>query len=227
MSSPNNSEPASQPGPPNTDVLASQLATAAPLHDRPQATIGAVEQFASEQSERELTPRERLALQALLDGKSMRAASREAGYADRNTISEKLREQPTFRAALLRAYEENGLTPEHMVRTAMLNLDARQYALSKDGAVVELGRDAHASAKQWDLLAKAAGAYPDPRLEARLELNAQVVVLPAEYAGLGGVSLFGAPVIEGEATPAAALPPGMAATLASDASDITDAASEP
>jgi hypothetical protein len=172
-----------------------------------------------EQPERELTPRERIALQALLDGKSYSEASRRAGYSSVTEVADKLAGRadstPTFRRAFERACEAAGLTPAHMVRTAMANLDARQFALGRAGEVVELGPDAHASAKQWDSLAKTLGMFPDPRLEARLELNAQIVVLPAEYAALGGVSMFGASVIEGSSTASSSL----AAPGADDASE--------
>lgn len=78
----------------------------------------------------------------------------------------------SVRKAATRALEEVGLDPLAAARRLLLDVDAKKFGLTKDGQVVDMGRDSIASVKALDLLYRVTGA-----LDTKVDVNVTGAVI--------------------------------------------------
>src|SRR3990167_9158384 len=150
-----------------------------------------------------LSVRDRRLIAGVLEGQDITVAGKAAGFPQREGATNRLR-HPDVRRALLAALEAEGLDAAGLAAKARELLESIQHGLTKDGSVVAMGPDNHARVKALDLILKASGAYPDPRLEINQQVSGAIVVLQPEDVLAAG-DLFGPEVID--VTPSPEIPP--------------------
>jgi hypothetical protein len=127
-----------------------------------------------------LSMREERFAQGLLEGKTQEQAAIDAGYSPasaRTLASAKMRDL-SFRDRLREHALAQGIGIEYALKKLDHLMNARAVALGgKDkDLVIELGDDGATQAKGTDMFLKVMGAYPDPRLEANVNVAATVIV---------------------------------------------------
>lgn len=149
---------------------------------------------------RPLTMREERFAQGLLEGKTQIQAAKDAGYAPTAaavTASEKVR-QPNFRTQLLARAHERGIGVDFALDSVLGLMKQEQLMLGgKDKDKEVWAPDGATRAKGTDMLLKALGAYPDPRLEVNANIAATVIVRSTDM--LAPDPFSEGAVIEGEA----------------------------
>lgn len=139
------------------------------------------------------TPREEKFLAGIIQGKRPRQAYLDADYSPAHGGTPLTgRDGEAWRALLKQRLDAHGLTMDAVIPRLGKVMDARKMGITPKGDVVDMGEDAHASAKGLDMYFKITGSYPDPRLEISGADGGAIVVRHTR-------SLLGN-VIEGSAT---------------------------
>lgn len=123
--------------------------------------------------ERELTPQEQVVLSKYLQGKSQHAIARDIGVVPSKVNS--ITKDPIFRDELKKRLSEVGMDDTGIANKLAELLEAKQFGLTKDGDVVEMGPDAHAQNKTMDMILKVTGSYPDPRIDINAKIGPTIV----------------------------------------------------
>ena len=121
-----------------------------------------------------LTVRQRKLAQGVAEGKTITAAGREAGYADRKTASAALAKDDVQRH-LRSLMAAQGLTDDGFVERLKRNLDMRKSGITRDGEVVDLGWDGAVQVKALELTAKLLDILPD-RIDIDVNVTGAIVV---------------------------------------------------
>lgn len=114
-----------------------------------------------------LSERQSLFLSYLPHAKTPEEAALKAGYPDTNlrqTVTGLLK-SPHVRARLLADLSAEGINGRVMARYMRAGLDAKTFAVTQKGDVIEAGPDWNNRVRMLELIAKVSGSMPDPRME--------------------------------------------------------------
>ena len=145
-------------------------------------------------TDRPLQPRELRLIDGVASGLNQTEAAIQAGYPPRSARFEASRamSRPEMREELARLMETKGLGTGPLLEKSKQLLDSEKFGLTADGRVVSLGPDAMTQQKTLDMLFRAGGLYPDPRLD--IELGTQnVLIIDSARSPLAALDPFSVP----------------------------------
>jgi len=145
-------------------------------------------------TDRPLKPRELRLIDGVASGLNQTEAAIQAGYPPRSARFEASRamSRPEMREELARLMETKGLGTGPLLEKSKQLLDSEKFGLTADGRVVSLGPDAMTQQKTLDMLFRAGGLYPDPRLD--IELGTQnVLIIDSARSPLAALDPFSPP----------------------------------
>ena len=139
-----------------------------------------------------ITEKERALVEARASGKTIQQAADIAGMP--LSTARRALQRDELRAYFVAKLESAGIGLERIIQVIDEGLDAIKYGMTKDGDVVELGKDHQNIVKYADIALRLQDAYPNQRLDIEHKVSGAVILRREDVVGDDPFS----PPIDGE-----------------------------